>query len=803
MDVLVPRHAAPRRVATALVAVAAVVLALATLLVAPPAHAVPAITVSVGSPVSGAAGTQIPITSVQVSGSGTTPVQLRVTSGTLSMTTTTGLAFTGASTGATLQFSGTVADVNAALSTLRYTRAGAGTDTLEVALIQPGEIYWPTNGHLYARMAGPYDWPTSNSQASASTRAGAQGYLVALTSSAEEAFVAGRLGVPGWIGGTDSAVEGTWVWAGGPEAGQQFWQGTAGGTVTGYAHWHPIEPNAFNPFEDCAVLYTDSLWNDSSCSAWGYNGYYVEYGAPGALPDLSVASLGITTLAAQSIGFTGPAGGTFGTPVPLSATATSGLTVAFASTTPAVCTVTGATVAPVAAGSCTIEATQGGNGTYAAATPVGQTFTIAKAAQAIAATAPGALAVGDDATVSGTATSGQPVAFSSTTPSVCSIAGGTVSGLAVGTCTLDATVAGDTRYEPATSPVTIAVGATLPGAPRDVAATSGEASVTVAFSPPAFDGGADVTGYRVSVSPSGHVVTATSSPVTVTGLQPGVPVTVSVRATNGVGDGPAAQILGYPGDIDQGFLVGGRLISGGSGGAPTPVPADAVGVARAATGSWVALASGDVVALGGAPDLGGVDAPAAPVVDIAATPTGDGYWLVDASGDVDAFGTAIVLGDVGDTPLNARVTALAPAPDGAGYWIVASDGGVFAFGSAAFTGSAAQLPLQSPIIGILPSPTAGYRLVAADGGVFTYGDAPFLGSAAGLPLQAPIVAAVTTPSRAGYYLVGADGGVFTYGDARFRGSASDDPGAPVAGLRLTSGGYDLVRTDGTIESFTG
>ena len=60
-----------------------------------------------------------------------------------------------------------------------------------------------------------------------------------------------------------------------------------------------------------------------------------------------------------------------------------------------------------------------------------------------------------------------------------------------------------------------------------------------------------------------------------------------------------------------------------------------------------------------------------------------------------------------------------------------------------------------------------------------------------------------TPTRAGYYLVAADGGVFTYGDAAFHGSAAGRPGAPVAGLRLTDGGYDLIHADGTIESLPG
>ena len=49
------------------------------------------------------------------------------------------------------------------------------------------------------------------------------------------------------------------------------------------------------------------------------------------------------------------------------------------------------------------------------------------------------------------------------------------------------------------------------------------------------------------------------------------------------------------------------------------------------TSGWVAYQSGAVVAYGGAPYLGSASARSAPVVGIAATPTGKGYWLVTAN----------------------------------------------------------------------------------------------------------------------------------------------------------------------------
>ncbi len=64
------------------------------------------------------------------------------------------------------------------------------------------------------------------------------------------------------------------------------------------------------------------------------------------------------------------------TPLTISATATSGLAVIFTSGTIPVCTVSGNAVTMVAAGTCSIIASQPGNAIWSAATPVTQTFTV-------------------------------------------------------------------------------------------------------------------------------------------------------------------------------------------------------------------------------------------------------------------------------------------------------------------------------------------------------------------------------------------------------------------------------------------
>ena len=89
-----------------------------------------------------------------------------------------------------------------------------------------------------------------------------------------------------------------------------------------------------------------------------------------------------------------------------------------------------------------------------------------------------------------------------------------------------------------------------PGAPRNVAATAGDATATVTFDPPASDGGAAITGYTVTAHPDGAAdssgdVTAqgSASPITLAGLTDGTLYDITVVATNAAGDGPASSAV--------------------------------------------------------------------------------------------------------------------------------------------------------------------------------------------------------------------------------------------------------------------
>ncbi len=85
--------------------------------------------------------------------------------------------------------------------------------------------------------------------------------------------------------------------------------------------------------------------------------------------------------------------------------------------------------------------------------------------------------------------------------------------------------------------------ATVPMAPGDVAATAGDGSASVTWTPPASDGGSPLTGYTVTSDPDGvsATVDAATTQAVVQGLTDGTPYTFTVTATNDIGTGPASD----------------------------------------------------------------------------------------------------------------------------------------------------------------------------------------------------------------------------------------------------------------------
>ena len=110
-----------------------------------------------------------------------------------------------------------------------------------------------------------YDAGANRSWASAADFAQARGgWLADITSAAENtllvnAFSAIMVAEPhgfAWLGGTDEAQEGTWLWREGPDAGLVWWQGPPGaGAIPGvYSNFLPSEPNNAGPDNYVGIL---------------------------------------------------------------------------------------------------------------------------------------------------------------------------------------------------------------------------------------------------------------------------------------------------------------------------------------------------------------------------------------------------------------------------------------------------------------------------------------------------------------------------------------------------------------------
>lgn len=135
--------------------------------------------------------------------------------------------------------------------------------------------------------------------------------------------------------------------------------------------------------------------------------------------------------------------------VALEALASSGLTVTYASITPATCSVSGSTATLIAAGTCSIVASQAGNGDWFAAPSVTLAFTIkpARGTQTISFPPPAATALdAGPVALAASASSGLAVSYASLTPAICTTSGSQASLIATGTCTVQASQPGNDSW---------------------------------------------------------------------------------------------------------------------------------------------------------------------------------------------------------------------------------------------------------------------------------------------------------------------------------------------------------------------
>ena len=269
----------------------------------------------------------------------------------------------------------------------------------------------------------------------------------------------------------------------------------------------------------------------------------------------------VASLSAQSISFTStaPVGATAGgSTYAVSATASSGLAVAFSAdaSSAGVCTVSGSTVSFAGSGTCTINANQSGNGSYQAAAQVQQAFAVGIGAQTISftSTPPSPAGVGDpDYMVAANATSGLAVVFSAdgSSAGICTVSGSSVSLVGAGTCTINADQPGDATHQAAPQvQQSFTVG---PGAPAPSVQ-----SINFTSTPPA---GATAGGptYGVSATASSGLAVAFSADASSAGI-----CTVSGSTVSLVGSGTCtinanqagnASYLSAP-QVQQAFAVG-------------------------------------------------------------------------------------------------------------------------------------------------------------------------------------------------------------------------------------------------------
>lgn len=96
-------------------------------------------------------------------------------------------------------------------------------------------------------------------------------------------------------------------------------------------------------------------------------------------------------------------------------------------------------------------------------------------------------------------------------------------------------VVGDGPYSDSSA---AAIPSTVPGAPINlVAALATDTSASISFDAPVSNGGSAITSYTVTSSPNSLTANGSASPLTITGLTPGITYTFTATATNANGTG--------------------------------------------------------------------------------------------------------------------------------------------------------------------------------------------------------------------------------------------------------------------------
>jgi hypothetical protein len=450
-----------------------------------------------------------------------TSTNVDVTNGTLAATQgSTSLISGYTSFSATkLGFKGNYAAISSALSTLTWNPSSASGDiSIRIGIAtQPGtdEFYDANSGHYYKYISTGTSWDAAKIAAEGTTLNGLRGYLAEINSLSENDFTKRETTAQNiWIGATDAAVEGTWIWDGATAGtGGSTWNkpagsGTNAGRSASFHSWASGEPNDYGSGEDCAVTNWGGLngnWNDLPCSY--SNGYLIEFGGrDGETSTAETRTLTTTVVAREAV--------TLGT-LNSNVSCTFGVDCSFPLSL----------TNPTAKNSSNVDVA----GTFA--------YTSSNTAST---------------TVSGVS------------------GGASVALLNAGTSTITATFTptNTALYASNTKTFNITVTATAPAAPTGLSATAGNTQATLSWTA-ASNGGSNITDYLVEYSPDNSTWTtfsdgtSTSTSATVTGLTNGTLYYFRVSAINAVNTSSASSTASTTPVVPS---------SGGGGSTPTATP---------------------------------------------------------------------------------------------------------------------------------------------------------------------------------------------------------------------------------------
>jgi len=142
-------------------------------------------------------------------------------------------------------------DASAGVDAMRDAAPDAPPDITPPAacLSDPDYVANPTTGRRYFASTVTQPWATAQTTCEST---GAQ--LAVIDDAAENTHVDGLLTGAFWIGMTDLAVEGTWLWV------------TGASVDAGFTSWRAGNPNNENGVQHCGEMDpSNSTWNDFTC----------------------------------------------------------------------------------------------------------------------------------------------------------------------------------------------------------------------------------------------------------------------------------------------------------------------------------------------------------------------------------------------------------------------------------------------------------------------------------------------------------------------------------------------------------